>query len=201
MTNEQIDALLLTTAYHEAGHVVASLVCQLPFESVTLLPLEEALRAGGPPPAGETDGSVVFPNPLKQNGINLGGNLPLSSDELTIVHRSMVLLFAGYFGDMLISKNHDTAKDGAKADFRHVAAMAHQMATQPGMRSPEDYLDEAQRCAEDLIDATKEMVEKVACELLRRGTLAQDEAIAAAGSQSLTDARGLYSEIICIHRR
>jgi hypothetical protein len=191
MTEQQRDAWWAITAYHEAGHVIAALVCGFPFEYVTIAPYEDAITSGLPDILEMELGHLKLTDePLTSKGIDVNDRRVLSQAEVGIVHRVMVQSLAGYYeAKLIIEKGPDKELYGALDDMHVVRMLATSLAAQPSAQPDRYYLGQAATCAQEVIADAEEMVHTLACALLRAGRLTYAESIAALPGPSLTEAR------------
>ena len=191
MTDKQIEAWWAVTAYHEAGHALASLVCQFPFEYVTLKPYEDAITSGLPEASVMELGHLRFTeDPLALHGIDIDSPRELTQREIGLVHRVMVTLLAGYYTAKLIVENGpEKTLSAAYDDLSAARTLATFLAAQQGAHTERYYIGEAIAQAQTLITESETLVDTLACALLRKGELTYADALNAVPPDALTQAR------------
>ena len=179
MTEQEAEVLRTLAAWHEAGHVVAALICHIPFERASIISSEELIQeeGAGVPLEHELGHVKLVADPLTSNGIVVSEARPLSKMEVGLVRRVMVQAVAGYHAVRLRFDEPDAERYGASHDYSLAYRLARVLADQGSKKEPSHYVMKAELSADELMADTEALVRTVANALLKEGTLTQAEVL------------------------
>jgi hypothetical protein len=191
VTEREAEVLRTLAAWHEAGHVVAALICHIPFERVSIISSEELKRedGAGVPLEHELGYVNLIADPLKSNGIVVGEARPLSTIEVGLVRRVMVQCVAGYYAVLLRFNEPDAERHGAVDDYTTAHTLANFLSSQDPKKEPSYYVMKAELSADELMADAEDLVRTVAGALLTVGTMTQAEVLAALPGPALRKTR------------
>lgn len=159
-------------AYHGAGHVVAALVLEIPFDKSIIT---------------DTSDDMTFQDddPLTARGITVGLTRVLSAADINFLFRFMIYRLSGLWAETLVSSS--SRSEGSRLDVM-LAESAVQVLTDQCVSSAV-LLGHAARCAKELVTESSEMVHAIAARLLETDTLTESGAKALCSFSDLRTVR------------